>query len=450
MEQSLSMQMSQKLTMSVQMQQAIKILQLSANELHDVVEEEFLENPALEYEEGGSRDNRYTFDDIQAMRRFLQTDNGGSTQSFSSGDDEKPSFEALAELKPSLENVLEAQVNLAFSVGRKRDIARYIIGLIDEHGYMRGTVEEISRSCTASVDEVSDVLKIVQGFEPDGVGARNLPECLEIQCRQRGIYDGIVRAVIENYLELVGSGKFKKIAELTGVSPQEVQEAVDLIRTLNPKPGLMYASTDAEYVTPDIVIREIDGKFIVVVNDYGVPRLNITNLCDGTDDIDKDTRKYIEGKVNAAVWLLKNIEQRRQTLRNVAEEIVRLQQEYFRHGGTNLRPMLMKEVADNIGVHESTVSRAVANKYAATPFGIKSLKSFFSANIGASSGEELIAIQVKTRIKQLIDNEDSKKPLSDQQITDILQKEDMNISRRTVMKYREQLGIVSSMKRKRY
>lgn len=447
MEQSLCMQMSQKLAMTAQMQQAIKILQLSAAELHEVVEQEFLENPVLEYEDGGNRENVYNFDDIAALRSFLHSDKLTVQRAF--GDEETPSFEAMAACRPSLEEVLERQVELAFSVGRKRQIARYIVGLIDEHGYLRGTLSEISRSCMASVAEVEEVLKVVQGFEPDGVGARSLPECLAIQCRQRGIYDGVVKEIIEHYLELVGSGKYKKIAELLGVSPREVQKAVDVIRTLNPKAGLRYNCADAEYVMPDVVIREINGEFTVIVNDYGVPKLHIANLCDSSLEVDTDTRKYIEGKVNAAVWLLKNIEQRRQTLRKVTEEIVRLQQEYFRYGEAKLHPMRMKEVAEHIGVHESTVSRAVANKYAATPFGIKSLKSFFSANI-AGDGEEFIAGQVKGRIKKLVEAEDAQKPLSDQQITDLLQQEGIHISRRTVMKYREQLGVPSSARRRRY
>ncbi len=446
MEQKLSLQMSQKLSLSVQMQQAVKILQLSASDLQTVIEKEFLENPALEYEESGETERRYTFEDLRSMRCFLRE--GAKAGRDRVQNEEKPSFEATAARKPTLEQILTSQVNVAFARGKERDIAAYIVGLIDEHGYLRGSVEEIARRYAAATDEVEAVLQIVQGFEPDGVGARNLRECLLIQSRQLGICRGIVRAIIEEHLELIAAGKFKKIAALTGAPLPEVQRAVDAIRALHPKPGLVYASAVASYIAPDVLIQRDGENFTVSVSDCGLPRLHISPLCDGRY-LDGDARSYIEERVNAAVWLLKSIEQRRQTLRRVTEEIVRTQQEYFRRGEGFLRPLLMKEVATRTGLHESTVSRAVANKYAATPFGIRSLKSFFNANL-AADGEELVAAQVKARLRSFIAAENGQKPLSDQKLASLLQKEHMHISRRTVMKYREQLGIASSLKRKQY
>jgi RNA polymerase sigma-54 factor len=448
MEQGLIIQQGQRMTMNVQMQQAVKILQLSAAELHDAVEKEFLENPALEYDERAASDTRYTFEEIARLKKFLK-----SEPVYGAGNDESEqhSFEAVAQIQPTLEEILAAQVNLTFSAGKKRDAAHYIVGLIDEHGYLRATSEEIARFCAISAGEAEELIRLIQNFEPDGVGARSLEECLAIQSRQKGIYGGVVKELIDKHLELVAHGKFKRLAELLNVSPKEVQSAVDLIKRLNPKPGLAYSANEAQYIVPDLVIKELDGKFCVFMNEYGMQGLHIKNIMPENSNVDKDTKKYIENRVNAAVWLLRNIEHRRQTIRKVAEEIVRLQPRYFEGGEGYLRPMLMKEVADNIGVHESTVSRAVANKYAATPFGMRSLKSFFSANLAQpQSGEAVIAAQIKQRIGTLVEKEDAHKPLSDQQLADILKNEGMAISRRTVVKYREQLGIASSMKRKRY
>ncbi|MBP2630492.1 MAG: rpoN [Firmicutes bacterium] len=454
MEQSLNLQLGQKLAMTVQLQQAISILQLSAQDLRALIDNEYLENPALEMDEhDGDTDtiekvtDQFSFDDISALANYL----GDETAATSSvvRDDVKQSFEAVAVIKQTLEEALEEQVNMTFSNANERGIAQYIIGSINDNGYLTCTLQEIAAALKRSENEIENVLTIIQTFEPDGIGARNLQECLTIQAKQQGIYHGLVAEILDHYLDEIASLHYKNIADKLGCLPSDIQLAVDIIRSLNPKPGLAFGSEQSDYIVPDVVVRKIDNEYIVLVNDYGIPRLNINSAYKNASDFDNDTKKYIEGRVNSAAWLIKSIEQRRTTLYNVVSQIVRLQREFFDKGPKFIKPMLMKTVADCIEVHESTVSRSVANKYVETPHGVMSLKSFFNANLSAN-GEELVASQVKAKIKAFIEQEDTKKPLSDQQLSELLKAEDMNISRRTVMKYREQLGFLSSVKRKRY
>ncbi|WP_110953813.1 RNA polymerase factor sigma-54 [Anaerosinus massiliensis] len=454
MEQNLSLQLGQKLAMTAQLQQAIRILQLSAQDLRALIDHEYLENPALEMDET-HLDNettekltdQFSFDDIRALANYL----GDETAATSSvvRDETKQSFEAVAVIKPTLEEVLEEQVNLTFSHVKENEIAKYIIGSMNDKGYLTCTIEEISKAMNESQQRIEQVLTVIQTFEPAGVGARNLRECLTIQAKQQGIYHGLVAAILEHYLDQIAHSQYKNIADQLGCLPSDIQLAVDMIRSLNPKPGLAYSSDQADYIVPDVVVRKIDDAYIVLVNDYGIPRLNISNIYKNASNFDQETKKYIEGRVNSAAWLIKSIEQRRNTLYNVVHEIVELQREFFDRGPKFIKPMVMKTVADRIEVHESTVSRSVANKYVETPHGVMSLKSFFNANLSVN-GEELVAGQVKAKIKAFIEQEDSKKPLSDQQISELLKAENMTISRRTVMKYREQLGFLSSVKRKRY
>lgn len=453
MEQNLSLQLGQKLAMTAQLQQAISILQLSAQDLKGLIEKEYLENPALELDEthpkGEEADhNRYSFEEIKSLANYL---GDGDTKSGAvNRDHDNNNFEAMAALKPTLEEILEEQVNLSFRDAQGYQIAKYIVGSIDEKGYLSCSLREIMAACCAEEAMCASVLETVQTFEPEGVAARNLQECLMIQAKQQNLYHGYIKEIIDHYLGEIAELRYKQVAEKLGCQPADIQDAADIIRRFNPKPGLAYTSQQSDYIVPDVVVRKIDDEYVVIVNDYGIPRLNINSSYRNATNFDDETKKYIEGRVNSAAWLIKSIEQRRQTLYNVVSEIVKEQREFFDKGTDYLRPLLMKTIADEIEVHESTVSRSVANKYVETPHGVRSLKSFFSANIANANGEELIAGQVKAKIKALIESEDTKKPLSDQQIAELLKKEEMKISRRTVMKYREQLGFLSSVKRKRY
>jgi RNA polymerase sigma-54 factor len=455
MEQKLSMNLSQKLAMTVKLQQAIQILQLSSQELRTTIEKEYLENPALEMEEGtdiresGEKlTDRYSIEDISALANYLGED---EKRPRSSQNDVKQSFETAASTDLTLEQELLEQVNFTFQRDEEKGIAVFIVGSIDSRGYLTTPVSEIARAMQTIEPAVEAVLAVVQRFEPVGVGARSLQECLTIQAKQQGIYEGLVAAVIDCHLDHVARAQYKNIAADEGCSLSDVQLAVDIIRTLNPKPGSSYGNASSNYIVPDVVVRKNGDSYIVLVNDYGIPQLHISQVYRNAAGFDTQTKKYIEQRVNSAAWLIKSIGQRRETLKNVVTEIVRQQMEYLEKGPQYLRPLLMKTVAENIDVHESTVSRAVANKYVEMPHGVIMLKKFFTANLAsAATGEELIAGQVKSTIEGLIKGEDPKKPFSDQQLTVLLGQRDMKISRRTVMKYREQLGFPSSVKRKRY
>ena len=455
MEQNLSMNLSQKLAMTVKLQQAIQILQLSSQDLRATIEKEYLENPALEMDDdfaspdaGEKLTDRYSIEEIASLANYLNED---EPQPRGVKAEVKQSFEAAASSGLTLEEDLLEQVNFAFREDTDKGIAVFIVGSIDSRGYLTMPLEEIARSMQTATAEVEAVLEVIQAFEPAGVGARDLSECLRIQAKRQGIYEGLVAAVIDHHLDEVAEARYKVIADEENCSLEDLQLAVDIIRTLNPKPGSSYGDASSDYIVPDVVVRKVDGKYIVLVNDDTIPHLNIASVYREHADFDPDTRKYIEQRLNSAVWLLKSIEQRRQTLRHVVEEIVRQQQDYLEKGPRFLHPLLMKTVADQIGVHESTVSRAVANKYVEMPHGVVALKKFFTANLGGDgSGEEFIALQAKKAIEELIQAEDSRKPLSDQKLAQLLLEKKMKLSRRTVMKYREQLGFPSSVKRKRY
>lgn len=455
MEQSLSLSLGQKLAMTAKLQQAIQILQLSAQDLRDVIEKEYLENPALEMEDSSpdSSDpaekltDRYSIEEIHELANYLGDDQEGKAVN----REVRQSFEAVAKSEETLEEILLEQVHFTFPPGRDRQIAQYIVGSLDDCGYLRTGEVELAGALQVSAEDVLRIIGVIQSFEPVGVCARDLSECLRLQAEAQGIYTGLIARIIEHHLDAVAQSQLKAIAEQENCLPADVQLAVDIIRQLNPKPGSSYGGEASDYIVPDVVVRKIDDEYMVFVNNYGIPTLHINTTYSQGKDFDDPTRKYIEQRVNSAVWLIKSIEQRRQTLFNVVTEIVARQREFFDKGSEHLRPLTMRQVAEAVNVHESTVSRAVANKYMEMPRGIVSLKKFFSANIAVErSGEELIAEQVKAVIRQLISTENPQKPWSDQQLSDLLKQKDMKISRRTVMKYREQMGFASSVKRKRY
>lgn len=453
-EQSLGMNLSQHLAMTMQLQQAIEILQLSAQELCATIEKEYLENPVLEmdypsgrrelYEQGGP-----AHAGVRALADYL--DGGGKQPAYFTDEDERQ-FDAPAPLHATLEEELLEQVNFTFNENEsERAVATFLVGSLDSRGYLTLPVAEVVRAMACSEAEVLRILAVIQGFEPAGVGARDLAECLRLQAQRQGIYDGLVAAIIDRHLDAVAAHRLKEIAAAEHVRPAEVQMAVDIVRRLNPKPGAAYGAADSAYITPDVIIRKGEKGYEVEVEEAGVPQLHISALYRQSDTFDKATQKYIAGRLRAAAWLINSIEQRRTTIRRVVEEIVRRQIAYFEKGPAFLEPMTMKDVADTIGVHESTVSRAVANKYAELPTGVIALRSFFTARSARTdTGEEVAAARAKSAIERFIKGEDPKKPLSDQKLCTLLKAEGIALSRRTVMKYREQLGYDSSVKRKRY
>lgn len=451
-EQSLSMNLSQHLAMTMQLQQAIEILQLSSQDLCAVIEKEYLENPVLEMEYPTGRRELYEQDgsmDVRALADYLD---GGSKQPAYFTDEDDRQFDAAAPLHMTLEEELLEQVNFTFKENEdERAVATFLVGSLDSRGYLTLPTAEAARAMGCSEAEILRILAVIQSFEPAGVGARDLAECLRLQAERQGIYEGLIAAVIDRHLDEVAAHRIKEIAAAEHVEPAAVQMAVDIVRRLNPKPGAAYGTGAPAYITPDVIIRRGEQGYEVEVEESDVPQLHISALYRQSDTFDKATQKYIASRLHAASWLINSIEQRRATIRRVVEEIVRRQPAYFEKGPAFLQPMTMKDVADTIGVHESTVSRAVANKYAELPTGIRALRSFFTLRSTRSeTGEDVAAAQAKSAIERLIKGEDPHKPLSDQKLCTLLKAQGIALSRRTVMKYREQLGYDSSVKRKRY
>lgn len=455
----LRLETQQKLVMTQELRQAIAILQLSTQELAAAVEQQFLENPMLELDETKREngrdaeavdDKQYTAEEFRELDAYL---NRGNIRNTVSGQAvEKPSFELFAAQQTSLHEQLEFQLDVTVTHTPHNAIGRYLIGCIDSNGYLRCTIEEAAVALAVPETVVAEVLTIIQTFDPEGVGARDLQECLRIQATQKGLYNQLVAVLIDAYLPDVAAGKYKVIAEKLKCTPYDVQTAVDVIRRLNPKPGLAFGGDVAGYIVPDVTVEKINDDYVILINDNDIPRLMINPAYrNAVDKPDQETKKFVETRLNAAIWLIKSIEHRRNTLYRVTEALIELQRDFFDKGTSYIRPLIMKTVADKLAIHESTVSRTVANKYIQTAHGLLSMRKFFASGIQtAVNGEEMISDNIKQQIKKLIAEENATRPLSDQAISDVLAKQDIHISRRTVTKYREELGIASSGKRKRY
>jgi RNA polymerase sigma-54 factor len=331
-------------------------------------------------------------------------------------------------------------------------IGEEIIGNIDEDGYLTCSVEEIASTIDATVVDVERVLERIQHFDPAGVGARDLRECLLLQVEDRLSRDSLSYRIVELHFEELSTHKYHEIARALGISPQEAQEAADQIGGFDPKPGRKYAQDEGDYVTPDIIVQEIDGEYVVALNDGELPRLRISRTYQQlaqNGEFKGKAKEFAQAKLNGANWIIQAIEQRRQTMLKTMHVILDRQREFFEKGIHFLRPLTLKEVADEIGMHESTVSRVTNEKFVQTPRGVFRLKFFFSSGLSTEEGEDVSARGVKARIQELIAIEVPHDPLTDQQIVEQLRSEGVQIARRTVQKYRDQLGILSSRYRKR-
>ena len=369
------------------------------------------------------------------------------------GDD---TDQEMPETYPSKEETLEehllSQLRLMDLSEEEMKIGENIIGNLDDDGYLTCPIEDIASAVAISVENVEEMLHIIQTFEPVGVGARDLRECLTIQLDQRGAKNPLMRAIVDKHLMDLKRGRFALIAKTLGVSEEEVHIASSEIARLNPRPG-WGPSMGARAIFPDVIIEKHDNNYVVMLNDKNTPTLRVNplyrSLIDGSDASNAEAKKYVIDKLNAARWLIKSIDQRRSTILAVVNYLVQAQRDFLEHGVTHLKPMVLQEVADALDVSVSTVSRVTSNKYVQTPRGIYPLKYFFDAKIEGQGGEDISSKRVKDRIARMIEEEDTKHPLSDQEIADRLKEENLNIARRTVSKYREQLKIMPARFRKR-
>ncbi len=456
--QDISIEQQQKLLMTPELRQAIAILQMSTLELSEHVQKELEENPFLEVREEqpeeGEGDNDDDSDNkMEEWEEYFNDRDIGYTPR--EKKEEEKSFENFVARRPSLYEHLEFQLHIASNKEDDLAIGTYLIGSIDSNGYLCVGLDEVAIKLNVSREKVDRALELIQSFHPHGVGARNLAECLLLQLRYYGKESQIARDIISDHLGDLGRGRLNKIAQALAVSVQEVQDIGDLIRTLDPRPGLQYSSSDeTKYVLPDVFVEKVEGEYIVVVNDFNFPRLIINRAYESIlrqpDSFSQDAKKYLEEKMGSAIWLIRSIEQRRMTLYKVARCIVDIQSEFLDRGVEYLKPLNLKQVADIIEVHESTVSRATTNKYIQTPQGLFELKYFFSTGVQSYGTEKVSSKSIKYMLEEIIAAEDPTKPLSDDAITKVLNNKGIRISRRTVAKYRQELGILSTMARRRY
>ncbi|MDN5347518.1 MAG: polymerase sigma-54 factor [Clostridia bacterium] len=455
----LNLEQSQKLIMTPELRQAVVILQLSTLELAEYIQQELQENPILElkdeepsYAEDLSEEMEKN--DIDWREYFSDGSDLGYLPVQKEDRERELTYENFLAGASSLHDYLLLQLKLAISNSYQYRIGEFLIGNIDDNGYLRISLNEAAAHLQVPVSRVREVLEIIQRFDPPGVGACDLTQCLLLQLRQRENVPYGVEDIIRYHLKDVAAGRFSKIARRLQMTLSEVQAAVDFIRTLDPKPGRTYGHAhDVRYIIPDVIIERVGDEYVVLVNDVGAPRLGINPtyqaLLRQEASCDPSTRKFIEGKLNAAAWIIRSIEQRRLTLYRVVNCIVKEQREFLEKGCKYLKPLTMRKVAEALGLHESTVSRATANKYVQTPQGIFELKFFF-AN-GITKGEGAAATEsIKKALAEAIAKEDSKRPLTDQELAEILNKNGFCISRRTVAKYRGDLGIPPAVKRRRY
>lgn len=446
----------QKLAMTQNMQLSIKILQMSSYDLREYIDKEFEENPILEGDFEFVNEEAKFADkiDFKEMIKYLEFDSYGSHnyQDYNSEDEVSP-FNFISE-KHSLKDFLYDQVNCSIKDKSLKSIVEYMIESLDARGYLDYSLVDICKDLKITEEEGQEALDILQGLEPDGIGARDLKECLEIQLSKKGLFDSNLDKIISDFLSYIADNKYMEIAKELNITPKEAQDYGDIIKSLEPKPSRGYFTGDeVKFIIPDAFIRDIDGEFLVIMNDGVVPRLTINQLYRNAiiQGKDKDVEGYVKDKVNSAVMLIKSIEQRKGTLLRILEEVVVRQKDYFNKGKNYLKPMTLKDIADTLEMHESTVSRAIKDKYVLTSYGTIKIKDLFCSGIQAKSdqSEDVAVYNIKNKIKELIDGEDKKKPLSDQVICDKLNENNLNISRRTVAKYREEMGMKSSAKRKR-
>ena len=367
-------------------------------------------------------------------------------------DDQQRSLEATLTRRPTLAEHLEWQLQLSVFTDAEREAARWIIGNLDDDGYLQATVEDVSRQSGVPFEHVESALVLVQKLDPTGVAARDLRECLLLQLEVAEIDNPLVLRIVRDYFELLKKRDFRGLTRNLGVAIEEIAVACKLIAQLEPRPGRAFSGDDPIYITPDIYVYKVANEFHILLNEDGLPKLRINNVYKDVvakdEHASKDAKEYVHEKLRAAIWLIRSIHQRQRTIYRVMESIIRYQGDFFDRGINFLRPLNLRDVADDIEMHESTVSRVTTNKYVHTPQGIFELKYFFNSSIGSVVGNAVASESVKAKIRKIIANEDSRRPLSDQRIAEMLKSANIDIARRTVTKYREAMNVLSSTKRR--
>ncbi|MCX7708563.1 MAG: RNA polymerase factor sigma-54 [Clostridia bacterium] len=452
----LNLVQTQKLLLTPQLKQALEILKMTSQELFEFVEEELEKNPVLEVlENAEDSENGFTADALDEQEWEDYDDYKGTSEQQDAGiytEYNGVNMERRS-IKLTLKEHLMFQLHTSEIEKEQLLIGEYLIDNIDENGYLEMELSEAAACFNVSVSKVGRVLGLIQTFDPPGIGARNLKECLLIQLRQINCRDDAVIEIVENHLDELASNKIHQVSKITKLDVQRVKEAFDYIKTLEPKPGRSFGNNEEiKYIIPDVIVKKVNGSFEVIVNDDAIPLIGINSYYRRVMDqnLNAEARKFLQSKFDCAQWLIKCIEQRRNTLRKVAESILKRQIEFFERGRQHIRPLTMKEIAGEIGMHESTISRTVNSKYLQCTWGIFEMRYFFSGRISAVSGEAVASRSIKDQLIEIIRKEDKKNPLNDSEIAEIFNTKGLNISRRTVAKYRAEMDIPAVSKRKRF
>ncbi len=468
------LKLSQQLVMTPQLQMAIKLLQLSRLELVETIRQELETNPVLEESLDSLPDESPVERSENPIQQELPADkeikieekitydvdwsnyideyNTPGKVHFETEIKEAPSYENFVSGTESLNDHLLWQLLMACTTKEEEEIGSLIIGNLNSDGYLETSVEDIFNNSNYSIDKAEQVLALLQTFDPPGVCARDLRESLLIQARQLNLCNTLVTEIIEHHLNHLQNRNYKAIVKELKADLDDIMAAINIIKGLEPRPGRKFSDEEPHYITPDIYVYKLENDFVIMLNDDGMPKLKINsyykNTISGGGKLNKDAKEYINEKIRSAAWLIKSIQQRQKTIYRVMESILKFQREFFEKGITYMKPMVLRDIAQDIEMHESTISRVTTNKYAFTPQGIFELKYFFNSSIHRTDGETIASSGVQEIIKKIIESEDPKKPYSDDKLTEILIKHNINIARRTVAKYREMLKILSSNRRK--
>ncbi|MCP4668722.1 MAG: RNA polymerase factor sigma-54 [Deltaproteobacteria bacterium] len=469
-----SLNLTQRLVLTPKLQHAIKLLQLSRLELLDSINEEMETNPALEElaagegeEEGEAGDEKEDLDEdasdlpevtVEERARddvdwenYLSEYNTGWAEP-RSGESDSPTIESITPAVTNLHSHLMWQLSVSNLEEKQREIGVHIIGNLNDDGYLDVPLKEIKKTTGYPLKDIRETLRLVQNFDPVGIAGRDARESLLIQAEFHGLGGTIVEKIIKYHMGDLEKRKYEKIAKGTSASVEKVLTAVSVLRGLSPKPGRIYSDDRTVYIIPDIYVYKVGDDYEIVMNEDGLPKLRVSNyyreMLRGSSTVSENAREYLHEKLKSAAWLIKSIHQRQRTIYRVTKSIVQLQRAFLDEGITKIKPLILRDVANDIGMHESTVSRVTANKYVHTPQGVFEFKFFFNSSIGSVDGDSVASGSVKESIRNMIKSENSAKPYSDQAITDILMKSNIDIARRTVAKYRESMGILPSWGRK--
>lgn len=474
LELKIQQKLAQQLVITPQLQQAIKLLQLSRLELVEMINQELEQNPVLEEtvetdadeqrekesepaKEEHSAEKEVTIeekirDDSIDWSNYFDEYNSPGRVSFETEERDTPRYEAFIAHKESLTDHLLWQLRMSNLSDDEKKIGSLIIGNLNIDGYLEIDVEEIARINEYPEEKVEETLKTLQTFDPIGIGAKDLRECLTIQVKHFGIDNPVVSEIITKHLNHLENKNYKAIAQALKIDLPEIKIAIDIIKGLDPRPGRTFSDEEPHYITPDIYVYKIEEEFVILLNDDGMPKLRVNSfyqdIVNSDGKVANNAKSYLQEKMRSATWLIKSIQQRQKTIYKVMESILKFQRDFFERGIDYLKPMVLRDVANDIEMHESTISRVTTNKYVYTPQGIFELKYFFNSSINRVDGEAIASASVQERIKQIIDNEDPTNPYSDSKISELLMDSNVHIARRTVAKYREMLRILPSNKRK--